>query len=194
MTRSAPIPVPERTTSAEQAFTTEGLDGDPWEYWSDVTRAAFVAMRPAALPDTPAPEGFDATTVARRMGALRLSTVRADPHEAARTPALVRQAEAEDFFLTLVTEGSGILAQNERTAALGPGDFALLDSTKPFIFRFGERFRTVVLQIPRGMLVSRCSVAEWVTAVPFRAAGGLGAFVAPVVIRGQFRRPSRHRM
>ncbi len=180
MTRSARISVPQRSRDAERLFTTLGLDGDPWDYWSEVTRTAFVAMRTAAVPES-GQRGFAASALARVTGGLSVSAMRAGPHEAARTPDLVRRAAAEDFFLTLITEGSGGLWQDDRNAELGPGDFALVDSARPYVFRFHGPFRSVVLQIPRGMLTSRCAGAEHVMAVPFRAAGNVGAFVSPVL-------------
>jgi AraC-like DNA-binding protein len=180
MTRSARISVPQRSTDAERHFTTLGLDGDPWDYWSEVTRTAFVAMRAVALPVSEQ-NGFAASAVGRVTGGLAVSAMRAGPHEAARTPDLVRRAAAEDFFLTLIIEGSGGLWQDHRNADLGPGDFALVDSARPYVFRFHGPFRSVVLQIPRGMLTSRCAGAEHVMAVPFRAAGNVGGFVSPVL-------------
>jgi AraC-like DNA-binding protein len=180
MTRSARIPVPQRSGDAERHFTTLGLDGDPWDYWSEVTRTAFVAMRTAAVPES-GQRGFAASAVARVTGGLSVSAMRAGPHEAARTPDLVRRAAAEDFFLTLITGGSGSLWQDDRVAELGPGDFSLVDSARPYVFRFQGPFRSVVLQIPRGTLTSRCAGAEHVMAVPFRAAGNVGGFVSPVL-------------
>ncbi|WP_327342030.1 helix-turn-helix domain-containing protein [Streptomyces europaeiscabiei] len=188
MTGSAPFPAPQRSddagADADRRFTTLGLDHDQWDYWSEVTRTAFVAMRAAALPGAvpvSGKQGFAASAVARVTGGLLVSTMRADPHEAARTPDLVRRAAGEDFFLTLLTEGSARLRQGDRAAEVGPGDFALVDSAHPYVFRFDCPFRSVVLQIPRALLTSRCAVAEHVTAVPFRTARGRGAFVSPVL-------------
>lgn len=184
MTGSARYPVPERT--AERSFTTVGLTGgDQWDYWNEVTRTAFVAMVAAAVPGPAAvarTAGFDACAVARETGGLRLSTLSAGPHEAARTPPLVRRTEGQDFFLTLICEGSGTVRQDGRDGAMGPGDFTLVDSTRPYVFRFEERFRSIVLQIPRGMLTCRCAAAEGITAVPFRAKGSPGAFLSPVLL------------
>jgi AraC-like DNA-binding protein/mannose-6-phosphate isomerase-like protein (cupin superfamily) len=185
MTGSARSPVPERAPAAERSFTTVGLDrGDQWDYWNAVTRTAFVAMIAGEVP-AKAPgvrrAGFDASSVARETGGLRLSTMSADPHEAARTPELVRRTEGEDFFLTLIREGAGAMRQDDRSCTLGPGDFTLVDSARPYVFRSEERFRSIVLQIPRGMLTSRCAAAERITAVPFRATGGPGALFSPVL-------------
>lgn len=149
MTGSAPFSAPQRSYDAERRYTTLGLDHDSWDYWSEVTRTAFVAMRAAALPDTvpvPGKHGFAASAVSHVTGGLLVSTMRADPHEAARTPDLVRRAAGEDFFLTLLTEGSARLRQGDRAAELDPGDFALVDSTHPYVFRFDRPFRSVVLQ------------------------------------------------
>jgi len=180
MTGSARIPVPERTPE-DESFTTRGHDGDPWEYWNAVTQTAFVAMRATGPAGWTTRDRFDASAVARRTGPLALSTMSAGPHEASRTPTLIRQAPAQDFFLTLLTEGSGTVQQGERTARLEPGCLALVDSARPYVFRFDDRFRSVILQIPRGMLTSRSRAAERVTAVPFKTTDGLGAFVTPVL-------------
>ncbi|MGW0577507.1 helix-turn-helix domain-containing protein [Streptomyces sp. NPDC002920] len=141
-------------------------------------------MLAAAVPSTATgarTTGFDAWAAAWETGGLRLSRVNADPHEAARTPPLVRRTQGEDFFLTLICEGSGAVQQDGREGAMGPGDFTLVDSTRPYVFRFEERFRSIVLQIPRGMLTSRSAAAERITAVPYRAKGSPGALLSPVL-------------
>ncbi len=180
MTRSARIPAPERTLE-NQTFTTRDHVGDPWEYWSAITHTAFAAMQATATGDRTMRNGFDASAVALRTGPLALSTMSASPHEASRTPTLIRQAPAQDFFLTLLTEGSGTVQQGERTSRLEPGCVVLVDSARPYAFRFHDRFRSVILQIPRGMLTSRSRAAEQATAVAFTATDGLGAFLTPVL-------------
>jgi hypothetical protein len=84
MTRSARLPVPERTPEG-QSFSTRGHDGDPWEYWIAVTQTAFVAMRATAPAGWSTRPDFEASTIARRTGGLSLSTMSAGPHEAIRT-------------------------------------------------------------------------------------------------------------
>jgi AraC-like DNA-binding protein len=163
----------------EQRFDTRVAEADAWEYWSEVTRTAFVAMR-ASAPDGDAARGFRARAASHDVGGLRVATMAADPHRATRTPGLVRNEEAEDFFVTLVVRGSVAVCQDERLIELGAGDYALVDSTRPFDFHIAGRYQSVVVQVPRPMLISRCPTAEHATATSLGTVPGIGAFAGKV--------------
>ncbi|MEV5386248.1 helix-turn-helix domain-containing protein [Streptomyces sp. NPDC052721] len=56
------------------------------------------------------------------------------------------------MLVGLQTRGTGIVVQDERSALLSPGEFALYDTTRPYTLHFPDRFETVVFQLPRRAL------------------------------------------
>lgn len=76
---------------------------------------------------------FAADLIARPIGDLIVSVVRADPHTVMRTPAMIDSDPNDDFLLCLITQGSAILTQGPRTAILENGAFGIVDSSTPFV-------------------------------------------------------------
>jgi hypothetical protein len=119
---------------------------DPWlEYYDGnyylvtTTFTGVLGMRKsrtlAGLATAPSVQIWSDTTPTRNAN---ISTVHADPHEAARTDALVRRTDGDEYFLTLTCEGSGTVRQEDRAGTMGPGDFALVDSARPYAFRWNH--------------------------------------------------------
>lgn len=60
--------------------------------------------------------------------------------------------DEEYFLFSLQLQGCGYLEQNERIVRIQPGNFVLLDTTKPYCFGFENHFKKLVLRIPRVQL------------------------------------------
>ena len=115
-----------------------------FEYWRHLISDTFV-------PLTAEPVGT--WTSAGRIGhasfdGLDVSTVRAGGQYVRRTAPLIA-CSTEAFVLASVqTAGQGVIAQDDRTAVLQPGDMAFYDSTRPYTLRFEGDFEQVVVQMP----------------------------------------------
>jgi AraC-like DNA-binding protein len=101
-----------------------------------------------------------------------MSAVRARRH--------IESAASDDYLLALHLSGTAHAAQDGRQVTLGPGDFALFDSTRPYSVAFPGvgTFEHVIYQVPRASLDARRPLAR-ATALRVAAASSSGQLVSP---------------
>jgi len=124
------------------------------------------------------PGAFDGSVTGSDWGELRVWRVTASPLAAVRAPRHLRLSACDDYLLAVHVSGTAVAAQDGREVTLGPGDFALLDSARPYRVAFGGpgRFEHVIYQVPRASLDARGQVR---TARRVPAASGAGRLVSP---------------
>jgi AraC-like DNA-binding protein len=126
------------------------------EHWRQVVDETFgpVLLRPPSR--TPVPQQF----VAGDVGAVRVSEQRiayptpsVDRYQAARTPRLIREAdpEPERYRVDLLVRGQMVVEQAGREAALEPGDFTVVDWSRPARWATASE-RAISLMFPRALL------------------------------------------
>lgn len=122
-------------------------------------------------------------------GSVSLSTLEFSPHNAARTPALIRRGDPELYMLALGVHGALTMSQAGQDAVLGSGDLMLYDSSLPFHSVVGNGSgltRTLLLHVPKsylplparsvkGLLARRLPGHEGIGAVVARTLAGIGA-------------------
>ncbi|MGI8740206.1 MAG: helix-turn-helix domain-containing protein [Gammaproteobacteria bacterium] len=111
---------------------------------------------------------FSGSILHRDLAVLSLTRVLAGAHGAKRIMRSRRQiAKAtEDFFLIcLQIEGVCRLYQDGREAVLGPGEFVLSDSTRPYELVMDEDYQLITLRVPHRTLTSRLKGCETLTAI-----------------------------
>jgi AraC-like DNA-binding protein len=113
------------------------------------------------------------------VGVARLDAGTSHVVDVRRTPALIRRSDPELFKLDLQVRGRAVLEQGDREAALAPGDFTLVDVSRPYRLR-GGGVQKVVL-IPHRVLPLRHHELARVTAVRASGADGLGAPISALV-------------
>jgi AraC-like DNA-binding protein len=77
----------------------------------------------------------------------------------------VARTQAAVFFLKFQVQGSGGICQDGREARLEPGDFGLLDSTRPFHMTFDGPEKAVVFGIPEALLRRQLAQPERLVAL-----------------------------
>lgn len=144
-------------TLAAQRFSTETLPArDQYPFWSEAVCDVFVGLE--CRRDT---EGPFFGSVLRRVVEIEPGEsasfihVASEPQSAARLPRHIRRSSDAWIMLVMQTEGPALLQQEGRTAALGPGDMVLFDSTRPYQFVFGRPFQQLVMKIPHRRLAAR---------------------------------------
>ena len=100
---------------------------------------------------------------------LSIAEVTASGHRVLRTPSLISTSDRRYFKLNLQLSGHGLLVQDNREAALRPGDLAVYDTHRPYTLGFGEEFRTLVLMFPHDALDLPAEEVSRLTAVRLAA-------------------------
>jgi len=109
------------------------------------------------------PERFDAAMLNRDIDQCSLTRFRSAGH-GRKTITRSRQQAAragEEFFLLAVQlDGRGAVRQAGREVWLGPGEFAVYDTRRPYELDFDTDYRQAVLRIPRRELLARLAGAD----------------------------------
>jgi AraC-like DNA-binding protein len=140
-------------------------------FWTDLVCDTYVQLQcdPNAGRD-----GIDGEIVANELATLQLSRVTATAQLVKRTPALIARASEDHFLVSIQTQGRGVISQDGRHAVLGPGDFALYDSTRPYQLTFDADFQQYVLKLPGPTLRTALRDTERLTATTVRGDRGAG--------------------
>lgn len=163
------------------AFATAGVDpAERLTAWRDLVSRVFLPLTITPQPGSGGPRQFDGSVAGDDWGGLRVWRVRATPMSAVRTPRHIRFTTCDDYLLALHIAGTARAVQDGRRVALGPGDFALFDPTRPYSITFAGAgtFEHVIYQMPRASLDARRLPGDS-TALAVRAASSAGRLVSP---------------
>ncbi|MGV9673003.1 MULTISPECIES: helix-turn-helix domain-containing protein [unclassified Gordonia (in: high G+C Gram-positive bacteria)] len=184
MTESAPIVASEctdRAASTAVAVTTRELaSSEGRELWAETLDSTFCEMD-VDWPGLTSPFGGD--IVARPVGDLALSVVRAEPHTVVRTPAMIESDPVDCLLLCLITKGTATIAQGSRRATLDHGAFGVVDALRPFVVSGVTEFEQVVLRVPRELVAGRIgSLVDDALGVRVDASGGVGRIASSILV------------
>ncbi|WP_417218729.1 helix-turn-helix domain-containing protein [Arthrobacter sp.] len=127
------------------------------------------------------------TNVARFCGSLRsthvdqtcVTEISASAHQVRRLASQIDPGDAKHLKLTLLLEGTGIVAQDGRTAVLAPGDLAIYDTSRPYTMEFDDNVHTLVMVFPHHMVGMSAKLIRCVTAVTMPGDRGIGRVISP---------------
>ena len=151
---------------------------DRLAYWYDVACKVFVKHECRIEKATT----LDATIYSGALGQLGLLDVRS--HGLKYTAVSARDiANEEDncFFLGVQIEGSVTALQDGREAELLPGDFALIDSQRPYASCYSSKWRQLFIKIPHRALKARLTPSSQLTARTVQHSDGLGGLVSEYI-------------
>ncbi|WP_413248001.1 helix-turn-helix domain-containing protein [Sinomonas flava] len=114
---------------------------------------------------------------------LRLIEVTAASHAVSRTPGLLAASDRRYFKLSIQLAGTGLLLQDGREAVLTPGSLAVYSTDRPYTLAFDGDFRSLVLMFPHAALDLPADAVAQMTAIAISGSDGLGALVAPFLVR-----------
>ncbi len=146
--------------------------------WREAVGQAFV---PVAVEG----EGggaFHGAVRAHAVGPLAVSRIRSQPQRVERDEQTIRRRSGDVFFLNLPLTTGAVVAQGGRTSRLRPGDFAIVDSTRPFELTFPDSFEQVSVALPHELMAAQLAVPAEATAIRVRGEGGIGAVAAAAVL------------
>ncbi len=145
-------------------------------YWSDVVCSHFIPASSRVANR----EDFDARFSVRPLGSLTLAEMSSPQHYWERTPQHLRTGPNDDFMLSLMVSGRGVLSQSGRQVVQGAGDIVLYDAAREFSYDL-EPQSVLLLSVPRKQLLFRVPEADKLTAINLAAGRSVGALLASMV-------------
>lgn len=108
-----------------------------------------------------------------------LTEIRAEAHQVSRTENLIVTTDKHHLKLSLLLSGSGVVAQDGRSATLHTGDAAIYDTSRPYTFNFSEPVRALIMVFPYEFIDVPQRILKKVTAVRLDGTTGIGRLVVP---------------
>lgn len=149
--------------------------------WRDLLRDHFVS-----LDVTHAGGEVRGEVASHRVGHLQMSTVTAVDQEIGRGPDLVRRDDDAYLQIGMIRSGRALVEQDGRRAMLGPGDFVIYETARPFDWslRSGGRRPTWELAVftwPRSSFGLSESRSRDITACRFDSSMGMPRVVSDLL-------------
>jgi AraC-like DNA-binding protein len=149
------------------------------DYWMDVVDKVFgpAILRPPSEPTAPerlVVGDIGAVRVAETSVAWKTPSARC---EALRTPRIIRRADPEAYRIDVVVGGQMVVEQDGRRSYLGPGDFSLVDLSRPAYWATSTE-RALAMNFPRALLPLRQHEVARLTGVRVPGDRGSGALVS----------------
>jgi AraC-like DNA-binding protein len=156
---------------------TSVCERDRLEFWRSTVCDQFVA-----LEVTPATSGLIAGRVtATTVADTHLRRIASVPHRFERTERQVRTADEDYLQIALARRGRTLVMQDGRQAVIGPGEFVIYDSSRPFTFVASDSFEYQVCLHPKSRLPLSAAEMAATTAVAFNGRRGIGALLPPLL-------------
>ncbi|WP_165943779.1 helix-turn-helix domain-containing protein [Saccharopolyspora karakumensis] len=146
--------------------------------WADVMWDVYGGLEVVTQSEQPCAGAM----VRRSIDRLHTLELRLTPQTHRRTASMVESHPSDDVFVAMITEGQALVVQDGRSCTLGPGDFAFVESSRPYSAIYETSSRLIDFAWPRHAIGLSESECQSVTARAFRAASPLGRWLSPALI------------
>jgi AraC-like DNA-binding protein len=148
-----------------------------FSYWREVLCEAFVSLNPVLKQRDPGPD-FMGEASSRALSLSMQTRVFSRTQFVERRWDEIRRNPVEFCFANFQLEGSCVVRQDGQETLVSPGDFSVVDSTRPYFLDFREDWRVLSFRIPRDQLMSRLAAPRQATARCVSGQNGLGLVAA----------------
>jgi AraC-like DNA-binding protein len=114
-------------------------------YWTDQVCEHLVQ---AQCDQISKPDQFRGSIHLRQIGQVDVSQIVSEAQRVTRTKGQISHADKEYFLLNIQRQGTSLVQQGGREAALKEGDMALFSSARPYDLVFDAAFAQTVLIVP----------------------------------------------
>lgn len=150
-----------------------------FSFWREAVCDSYVQLG----CETDFADGFWGEIELERLPKLAVSFVASAQQDVYRRRRDIAKATEAFFLISVQLEGCSTVSQHDREAPLQPGDFALYSSTDPYVLRFPDNFRQLVLQVPREELLRRLPNADLLTGRTISARNPVGGLVSSSLLQ-----------
>lgn len=145
-----------------------------FDAWASAVSTSFVPLV-ADVKGHGSASAFQGRLVSQSLGRAEVTTVAGSAVSVRRDSHAISKQDPGYIKLGLQMRGYSVISQDDRDAALTPGDFAIYDTSRPYALDFDESFQMFVVMFPAELLRFDCSVIKQLTASRFSGRTGLGA-------------------
>ena len=118
--------------------TEDLLDHEQFAYWREVLCEAFVTLRPER-PREQSTGGFPSRVTACPLSTINVTTVQSKAHHVIRGNTEIRKSPQEVYFVNLQLTGRCRYETEGRETIIGPNEFAVVNSTRPYFLDAVQR-------------------------------------------------------
>ncbi|MEF2977229.1 helix-turn-helix domain-containing protein [Subtercola sp. YIM 133946] len=147
---------------------------DRFDAWTEAVSQSFVPLT-VELKESADGPGFSGSLVSQSLGQAEINTVAGSAVSVRRTVRSIARNNPGFIKLGLQLRGYSVISQDDRDAALAPGDFAIYDTTRPYVLDFDQSFAMFVVMFPAELLRLDRGTLSTLTASRFSGRRGLGA-------------------
>ncbi|GAA3248509.1 helix-turn-helix domain-containing protein [Pseudonocardia petroleophila] len=132
-------------------------DREQFDYWHEVICQAFVPLVPRrAGPGT----GFAARVETRPLQRVVRAHIASQPQETVHGPREVARTDDAYFFVNLQVAGRCRVRQGGAESVVGPGEFTIVDTTRPYRFDFDDPWQMLSYRVPHALLDGRAAAVH----------------------------------
>jgi AraC-like DNA-binding protein len=154
-----------------RVWTTNTLPFDQqFPFWREVLCEAFTTLDPI-VPRESWSRPFSSTVAKKDLLGVAVTDGAAPAQRIVHGEAEIRRMRDDVFFLNMQLSGDLVTQQDNRTARTRPGEFCLVDSTRPYQLDFDD-WHTLSIRIPRHLLLPGIKRPETITAIRLGDDGG----------------------
>jgi AraC-like DNA-binding protein len=136
---------------AQRWSTSEAPRAAQFTRWRELICEAFLDL----TPESDLRDGFAGTVTQWPLGNLNIAQIDSQRQRVSRTARDIARGPLPGYYANLQLRGTSLMVQHGRSTVLHPGDLAVVDTTEPFAFEFGDDFRQLSLFLPRSLLESQ---------------------------------------
>jgi AraC-like DNA-binding protein len=115
------------------------------------------------------------------IGSVTVLGLQGSAQQASRTPDLIRKSDLDLCKIDLAIGGAGVFEQDGRESRLTPGEFVLMDLSRPSHVAIEKWHESSIVMFPRGLLPVRHNDIRELTAVRFSPRDPYAALVTSLV-------------
>lgn len=147
---------------------------EQFAFWREVVCRAFVDLLPQRRDRGP----FAGTVRSWPLSEITVSEVASQAQRVLRGTREIDASPKPVFYVNLQLRGEGKIRQGGRCAHLRPGDFAVVDTLRPYELAFESEFTQLSFHLPQSLLAPHLPAPPEATAVRIAASTPVGRLVS----------------
>lgn len=157
--------------------TTDLPEADQFGYWREVICEAFTSLSPAA----DSRKAFESSVSQRDIAGVLISDTKSKAQSIERGAREISRNPTPRFFINLQVSGTCLMRQDTREVLVRPGEFYLVDTTRPYQQDYSD-WHVICVSIPRHLLEPLLISPARSTAVCLSISdGGLGTIAGSFI-------------